>query len=63
MEKKNPSAHNESRRDFIKTVGAGTVSASLGAAGMVGSGAAQAAADGFRGILPARLESLSEHEV
>lgn len=44
MEKKNPSAHNESRRDFIKTVGAGTVSASLGAAGMVGSGAAHAAA-------------------
>ena len=43
MEKKNPSAHNESRRDFIKTVAAGTVSTSLGA-GMVGSGAAQAAA-------------------
>jgi arylsulfatase len=43
MEKKNPSAHNESRRDFIKTIAAGTVSTSLGA-GMVGSGAAQAAA-------------------
>jgi arylsulfatase len=43
MEKKNPSAHNESRRDFIKTVGAGAVSASLGAS-VAGSGAAQAAA-------------------
>jgi arylsulfatase A-like enzyme len=52
MEKKNPSAHNESRRDFIKTVGAGTLSASLGA-GMVGSGAAQAAASS-PGITPAQ---------
>jgi arylsulfatase len=50
MEKKNPSAHNESRRDFIKTVGAGTVSASLGV-GMVGSGAAHAAASS-PGITP-----------
>jgi len=42
MEKK-PSVTNESRRGFIKTVGAGTVSASLAGSGVVGSSAALAA--------------------
>jgi arylsulfatase len=43
MEKKKQSVTNESRRGFIKTVGAGAVSASLAGSGVVGSSAALAA--------------------